>query len=261
MEISVLGSGSSGNSIYINNGQNKILVDAGFSGKELEKRLNIINVKADDIDAILITHEHDDHICGAGVISRRYNIPLYANELTWQGAAKKLGKIVSENQKVFSGEFMLGDFGIRPFSISHDALDPVGFLVQFKGKKIGIATDMGYVNNKIIDLLYGSNFIVLEANHDLEMLMTGSYPWYLKNRIRGKEGHLSNDDTAAVLPKLINSNNPRVLLAHLSKENNIPDIAYITVKNNLVDKDLSIGRDLELSVAFRDRPTEIYKIG
>ncbi len=261
MEISVLASGSSGNSIYFGDGSTNVLIDAGLSGKELSKRLNKIGLDGKDIDAILVTHEHNDHITGVGVLSRRYNIPVYANELTWQAAASKLGKIKELNCKQFETDFMLGDFGIQPFSISHDAIDPVGYKITYKNKQVGIATDTGYVPSRVKKELEGVDFLIIESNHDLEMLMTGSYPWSLKNRIKGDKGHLSNDATAALLPELINSNHPCILLAHLSKDNNVPDLAYLTIKNNLEEQGFKIDRDLELDFTYRNKPTKLYQVG
>lgn len=261
MEVSVLASGSSGNSIYISNSKTRILIDAGLSGKEIDERLKKIGACGEELDAILVTHEHSDHIKGVGVLSRRYDLPIYANDLTWQGAAPSLGKIKERNCRIFQGDFMVGDLGIRPFSISHDANDPVGYIINSGETRVGVATDMGFVPERVKDLLWGLDMLIIEANHDLEMLMTGSYPWPLKHRINGEKGHLSNDDTAALLPKLINSNFPCILLAHLSKDNNIPELAYITVKNSLEDEGLYIGENLQLNLAFRERPTQLYRVG
>ncbi|MFW6287192.1 MAG: MBL fold metallo-hydrolase [bacterium] len=261
IEVSVLASGSSGNSIYISGEKTSILIDAGLSGKEVERRLSQIGVAADNLDAILITHEHSDHIHGVGVLSRRYDIPVYANDLTWAGAEKKLGKISSENSCILKNEFMIGDLGISPFEISHDASAPVGYIIHCGNKKIGHATDMGYVSDDVEKRLNGLDFLIIESNHDLEMLMSGSYPWPLKHRINGEKGHLSNDDTADLLPRIIADNFPRILLAHLSKDNNIPDLAYITVKNSLEDKGFIIGEDLQLEHTYRHRPTELFNVG
>ncbi len=260
LEISVLASGSSGNSIYISDGKSNILIDAGLSGKKIEDRLKMIDRAPDSIDAILVTHEHCDHIKGVGVLSRRFNIPVFANELTWEGAARDLGKMKEENCKLFKGDFMIGKLGIEPFPIPHDARDPVGFVVNLKNKRIGIATDMGFMPDSIKNNLKKVDFLVLEANHDLDMLLNGNYPWSLKNRIKGKKGHLSNDDTAAVLPELIGGNCPSVLLAHLSKENNIPELAYLTVKNILKKEGLKLDKDLKLGLTYRDRPTQLFRI-
>lgn len=261
LKVSVLASGSSGNSIFISNGKIRLLIDAGLSGKKITDRLKSCNINGEDIDAILVTHEHQDHVKGVGILSRRYDLPIYANELTWEGAFSCLGKIEDNNIKIFNKDFMVGSLGIEPFSISHDARDPVGYIIHAGDKKIGIATDMGYVSKAIKEKLTGLDFLIIESNHDLEMLMAGSYPPYLKKRIRSKHGHLSNDATAALLPEIVNSNYPSILLAHLSKDNNIPDLAYITIKNNLEDKGLIIGEDLELDFTYRDRPTSIYEVG
>ncbi len=260
LTISVLASGSSGNSIYISDSKTSILIDAGLSGKELERRLDKVSVKADEIDAILVTHEHKDHIKGVGILSRRYNIPIFANQLTWDAASDDLGQLDENNCNVFSGEFMIGGIGIKPFAISHDAGDPVGYVVFSGHKKIGIATDTGFITTEIRENLKNLNFLVIESNHDLEMLMNGNYPHFLKKRIRGEKGHLSNDDTAALLPELINSNRPGILLAHLSKDNNIPKLAYITVKNNLEKMGFKVGEDLKLDYTYRHKPTKIYNI-
>jgi phosphoribosyl 1,2-cyclic phosphodiesterase len=259
-EISVLASGSSGNSIYVTDGSTSMLIDAGLSGKELSKRMNKVGISAAQLDAILITHEHRDHISGVGVMSRRYNLPIYANQLTWEGSEELIGPVSEDNCCIFDQEFMLGNIGIRPFSISHDASDPVGYILHCNNKRIGIATDMGYFTPKIKEALKGLDFLVVEANHDLDMLMTGSYPWSLKNRIKGNEGHLSNDDAAALIPELVSDKAPRILLGHLSKDNNNPDLAYITIKNNLDEYNLKEGKDYKLEFTYRDRPTQLYKI-
>lgn len=261
LEVSVLASGSSGNSIYISGGKTNILIDAGLSGKKIEKRMTQIGVSPDELDAILVTHEHSDHVKGVGVLSRRYDLPVYANDLTWQSAEKCIGRIENDNCKIFKNEFMVGELGISPFNISHDAVAPVGFIIKCGKYKIGHATDMGFVPLEVEEGLKDLDLLIIESNHDLEMLMSGSYPWPLKNRINGAEGHLSNDDTADLLPRVIGSNFPRILLAHLSKDNNIPELAYITIKNNLEDKGLQIGKDLHLNFTYRNRPTELYEVG
>ncbi|HLV10544.1 MAG TPA: MBL fold metallo-hydrolase [Halanaerobiales bacterium] len=261
MKVSVLASGSSGNSIFISGEKTRILVDAGLSGKEVNKRLKKVGKNGEELDAIIVTHEHSDHIKGAGILSRRYQLPIYANELTWKSAEKCLGKIKSEHCCIFSREFMIGELEIKAFSISHDAADPVGFIISCGSNRIGIATDMGYVSPEVREILKGLDLLLIESNHDLEMLMNGTYPWPLKKRIRGEKGHLSNDDAADLLPSLINSNFPRILLGHLSKDNNIPELAYITVKNNLEDHELVIGEDLNLDITYRDRPTPLYEVG
>ncbi len=259
-EVAVLASGSSGNAVYISSGKYSVLIDSGLSGKELERRMKKLNLNPEDLCAVLITHEHNDHIKGAGILSRRYNIPLYANQGTWAEGEQKLGKIKPENCNVFSDDFMIGDLAFTPYSISHDAADPVGYICQVDGKKIAVATDTGVLTDKVVKKLSGSDFLILESNHDLEMLMTGKYPYYLKNRIKSKIGHLSNDAAADVLPDLIDSNFPTVVLAHLSQENNNPKVAYITVNNNLQKSGLKVGRDLNLECAVQEKPTELFDL-
>ena len=259
-KISVLASGSSGNSVFVSDGQSNILIDAGLSGKELTKRLNKINVSADEIDALIITHEHRDHISGAGVISRRYNIPIYANDPTLTNSYKCIGEIDENNYEIIKSDFMIENIAIHPFSISHDAAFPFAYILYCNKKKIGIATDMGYFDKKIVSELKELDFLVIEANHDLDMLMTGDYPWNVKHRIKGDEGHLSNDDTAALLPKIIGEKNPHILLAHLSEDNNNQEVAYITVKNNLKANGLKEGRDYSIDFTYQDKPTRLYKI-
>ncbi|MFW5991619.1 MAG: MBL fold metallo-hydrolase [Halanaerobiaceae bacterium] len=260
-KISVLASGSSGNSIYIAGEKTNILIDAGLSGKEIEKRMNKIGVYPDELDAILVTHEHSDHLKGVGVLSRRYDLPVYANELTWGEAEKCVGKIEKGNCRIFKDDFMVGELGISSFDIPHDAAAPVGYIIHNGDCKIGHATDMGFVPAEVEERLKGLDLLIIESNHDLEMLMNGSYPWPLKNRINGARGHLSNDDTADLLPRVIGSNFPRILLAHLSKDNNIPELAYITIKNKLEDKGLCIDQDLRLDFTYRHRPTGLYEVG
>ena len=260
LEISVLASGSSGNSIVIKNNNNAILIDCGLSGKELCKRLNKCGIKAEQLNSILVTHEHSDHIKGVGILSRKCDLPIYARKATWNQIDEKIGNIDEKNCCIFKGDFMIEDFGIRPFSISHDAVDPVGYIINYKNTKIGIATDMGCITPEIKKKLKGLDFFVLEANHDLEMLMNGSYPYYLKKRIKSKKGHLSNDESAEVLPDLIKDNFPRILLAHISQENNNPQVAYMTIENRLKREGLEVGKHLKMDYTFREKPTKLYKV-
>ncbi|MGM0603241.1 MAG: MBL fold metallo-hydrolase [Bacillota bacterium] len=259
-EVAVLASGSSGNSVYISSGKYSVLIDAGLSGKELERRMKKLNLNPEDLSAVLITHEHNDHIKGAGILSRRYNLPLYANQGTWSEGEEKLGKIKSKNCNIFSDDFMIGDLAFLPYNISHDAAEPVGYICRAGGKKIAVATDTGILTDDAVKKLSGSDFLILESNHDLEMLMTGKYPYYLKNRIKSSVGHLSNDAAADILPDLIDSNFPTVVLAHLSQENNNPRVAYITVNNNLQRAGLKVGKHLNLECAVQDKPTELFDL-
>lgn len=256
-------SGSSGNSSYIGTNKTHILIDAGHTGKAIEKSLKEVDLDASILDGILITHEHDDHIKGAGVLSRRYNIPIYANQGTWEAMEKKVGKISSENIIIFDNDmdFYIKDINIQPFNIPHDAMDPVGFCFFNKGKKISIATDLGHTNSRIINTVMDSDLVVLEANHDIEMLKGGSYPIYLKKRILGRKGHLSNEDAGLALVKMIKGKLTHVLLAHLSRENNIPQLAYQTVVEVLATNNIRNGKDIVVDMTYRDRVSNFYHIG
>ncbi|MFW5787483.1 MAG: MBL fold metallo-hydrolase [Halanaerobiales bacterium] len=260
INISVLASGSSGNSIYIKNGKNQILIDAGLSGKELTNRLKKIQADPAEIDAVFLTHEHNDHIDGAGVISRRFDIPIYATEKTWQAASSELGQLCDKDCRILEKDMVFGSFGVHTFSVSHDASDPVGYILHCNNKKIGIATDMGYFDQNIVKELKGMDVLIIEANHDLDMLINGSYPWSVKKRIKSRKGHLSNDDTAALLPEVISDNIPRILLAHLSQDNNNPELAYITIKNNLEYEGLKEGEDYKLDFTYQKRPTRLFQV-
>ncbi len=264
MKMAVLASGSSGNSIYLSTDNTAILIDAGLSGKELERRMKSVKLNPEDISAILVTHEHGDHIKGAGVLSRRYNIPIYASAGTWKAARKKLGKIGKGYERTIEESWQLGDFEITSFPIPHDAVEPVGFVVSDGDVNFGLATDIGYIADELYDHLKDLDCILLEANHDIDLLREGSYPGMLKRRIRGNEGHLSNYETAELLPELLKTNEksscPVVLLSHLSAENNRPELAYLTVKNSVCSAGFQIGKDLILKCAPRDEASEIYNI-
>lgn len=260
IETAVLSSGSKGNSTYIRAGKHSILIDAGLSGKGLEQRMAALDLDPEKLSALLVTHEHKDHIKGVGILSRRYDLPIYANQGTWAEAESELGKLKSKNRRVFDGSFAIGKLEFTPYSISHDASQPVGYICQVGGKKIVLATDTGIMSEKIVKKIKGADFFVLESNHDLEMLMTGKYPYFLKNRIKGNEGHLSNDDTAALLPSLLKDNFPTVILAHLSEENNNPKVAYITVNNALKEAGFKVGRDLNMSCASQNETTALFRL-
>lgn len=248
-------SGSSGNASVITCGSGLILTDCGMSGKKLEETLAAIDYSCADISAILMTHEHIDHTRGVGVISRRYNIPVYATEGTFEGA--EIGNIPDSSIHIIRPEkdFEISDVGVHPFSISHDANDPVGYSFFISGKKLTLATDTGEITAEIEKNILGSDEIILESNHDIEMLMYGSYPYNLKKRILGSKGHLSNDTASEVCLKLLNSGTKKIMLGHLSDENNTPGIAYETSKNILEKAGAKIGRDIELCVAERYKIT------
>jgi len=244
-------SGSSGNCSLISDGRTTLLVDCGLSCKKLEEALEKAKVDPKDISAMLITHEHSDHIKGAGIVSRKYNLPVFATLKTHE--YMNLGKVESCNVQYLSPDvdFEIGSIGVRPFSIPHDAVDPVGYNFFFGEKKLSLATDIGKMNDSIMGNLKGSLAVLLESNHDVDMLKNGRYPIYLKRRILSDVGHLSNIDAAKTVLELIKSGTSHIMLGHLSQENNTPTVAYTTTKNYLEENGVILDKDATLSVAQR----------
>lgn len=257
-----LSSGSSGNCQYIETNNTRILIDAGFSGKRIQELLSSIDVCPTTLDGIFVTHEHIDHIKGVGILSRRFDIPIYANGKTWIGMEKNIGKIKEKNIKVFTTEeyFEMQDMTIYPIGVFHDALEPVGYIIFHKNTKISIITDTGWVNDNIIDRIKDSNLYLMESNHDTFMLKEGLYPWYLKRRIMSEEGHLSNDDAGKILGNVLKGNNEIVLLAHLSKDNNVPELALDTVRNSIVSQGIDVDRSIRLELSHRHKATEVFSL-
>lgn len=262
IKICSLFSGSSGNCIFISYNKTAVLIDAGVSGKRIEAALAGIGESLENIAGIFITHEHSDHINGAGILSRRYKIPVYANSATWTAMRPFMGKLKSENiRHVEIGEIKtVGDISVRPFPIPHDAVCPVGYNIFIAGKKLTIATDIGHMNNALLANLEKSDMVLLESNHDVEMLMTGRYPWPLKQRILGDHGHLCNEVAGKVVAHLAQCGTERFLLGHLSKENNFPELAYRTVCNALLENKINPLKDIYLEVALRDRASNVMYI-
>ena len=260
MKFCSLYSGSSGNCLYLEDKDTKILIDAGVSGKKIEENLKKIYVKPEEIDAVFVSHDHIDHTKGVGVFSRRFDIPIYANRGTWEVALKGLGKISPKNMVVFHSnqEVYINGLCILPFPIHHDAGEPVGFSIENGKTKIGIITDTGKITEEILWSLKNCDLAVIESNHDVEMLKVGRYPYYLKKRILGNEGHLSNEDASKTILKLVEKGLRKVLLAHLSEENNFPELAYETTKSLLVENNVKVQKDVMLEVASRFTPSTIY---
>lgn len=256
MKFCSLYSGSSGNSIYIASSNVKILVDAGLPGKHIEKALNDIGEIPNEIDGIFITHEHIDHVKGVGVLSRKYNIPIYANKLTWQGMDGLIGKIKEENIRILDeAEIEIKDIQIKNFKIPHDAAMPSGYSVTCGNKKVCVATDLGYFSDEVKQAIKDSDVILLESNHDVEMLKFGPYPYPLKRRILSNVGHLSNEDCGKAIVDIMNDKRKNVILGHLSKTNNYPELAYKTVENVLNQNNIYCQKDILLSVAERSIPS------
>jgi len=233
MRFSVLGSGSRGNAVYIEAGKSSVLIDAGFSGKELQKRMEAVGRDLADVKAICITHEHNDHISGAGVISRRYEIPVIINSGTLEAASSKMGKLFGTTIFSSGDVTYVGDLEIRSFCISHDTADPVGYVVSDGNKRLGYLTDTGKVSHLMARRLLSCQGIILEFNHDLEMLKYGPYPLPLQQRVRSSRGHLSNEDAADFLTDLMEGEIQEVVLAHLSEKNNTVELARQAAQKRL----------------------------
>lgn len=263
MKLCSIASGSSGNCIFVGSDKTNLLVDAGISAKRIENGLNRIDIKPDTIQGILVTHEHTDHVSGLGVMARRYHIPIYATYETAMALRriKSLGQISEELFHYVEPDkiFAINDISIEPFSTSHDASNPVCYTMQIDGRKVGIATDLGKFDDYTVSKLGDSDLLMIEANHDINMLLVGKYPYYLKQRILGDRGHLSNDSSASLISKLISKKKQHIILAHLSKENNYEELAYETVLCELTRLGIS-SKDFTLSVAHRDVPSDMVII-
>ena len=241
-------SSSSGNCSYIETKSTKLLIDCGLSAKKIEESLKQINSSLSEINAILITHEHSDHVKSLKTICKKYDIPIYANKKT-HNAISKTTEITNKKYFLNDEAFDLGELKIKAFSIPHDAADPVAYNIANANQKISVATDIGHIDKNLINNLTGSTFILLESNYDLEILKHSSYPYNLKQRIAGPFGHLSNDDASEIVNYLNTQNLNNVMFGHLSSENNTPEQAYQTTMNRLLKKDL---KNFNLQIANRN---------
>jgi phosphoribosyl 1,2-cyclic phosphodiesterase len=265
IRFSVLCSGSTGNSIYVETEQAKVLIDAGVSGKQVINSLAELGVDAKELDALLVTHEHSDHVRGVGVLARKLekeNLQVYATQGTWDGMGKYTGEIAEGAKNVFASDDALsfGDLKIEPFSISHDANDPVGFCFYNGETKLTLATDLGYVPDRVKRSIEGADAYIFEANHDVEMLRVGPHPWNVKKRILSDKGHLSNEVAGDALTEVLSGNSRDVYLAHLSPDNNMPEIAEITVRGILQQSGINVGTDVVLHDTYRDKSTPLKSI-
>ena len=265
MKLMSIASGSSGNCIFVGTDNTSLLIDAGISKKKITEGLNSINVDFKDIDGLLITHEHIDHVRSLGVIARSYNIPIYATRDTCE-AISQISSLGEYDKALFNyidpdNSFNIGDINIKAHSVWHDAIDPVCYTMSSNGKKVSVATDLGDYDDYIVDALKDSDALLLEANHDVRMLQVGPYPYQTKQRILGKRGHLSNERSGKLLLDILNSHLKAVFLGHLSKDNNYPELAYETVKAELLGNPFSNDvRDFNLQVASRVCCSELIHI-
>lgn len=264
MQLYSIASGSSGNCIYLGEEDGGILIDAGISRKRIVTGLERKGLSLDDIKAIFVTHEHSDHISGLGPVLRKNPIPVYATADTvsaiWgktnmNNISPELFHSIRPEEEIEAGEML-----VRPFSISHDAVDPVCYTVEKQGKRAAVATDMGCFDDTIIRVLGQCDSVLIEANHDINMLQVGPYPYSLKMRILGNKGHLSNTSCADLIKEILHKDLKHLVLGHLSRENNFPQLAYRTVLDELEKTETWGTLDTRLMVASRDEPTELLKI-
>ncbi len=259
IELCVLASGSSGNCIYVGSDNSRILIDAGVSGKVTVERLQSIGVDPESIDAICLTHEHDDHKASVGILHRRLGVDLYSNSGTIE-ALNRSPKFAGLPWNVFSTghAFEIGDLVLEPFRVPHDSYDPVGFVVSCGGARVGIATDMGMATELIRERLRNCDALVLEANHDEVLLKDSQRPWSLKQRIAGRQGHLSNEKAGRLIVDVAGDNLHNVILAHLSSDCNRPDLALKTVTQQIKMGGLS---NIEIKLSYANRVSDVVRVG
>ena len=265
MRLCSIASGSSGNCIYVGSEATHLLVDVGISGKKAEAGLNSLGLTGRDLDGILVTHEHMDHVAGLGVMARKYEVPIYATTGTLEEIQKmgNLGKIdpalfreVKEDVKL-----TIKDLTVNPMKISHDAAQPVGYRIAYGDKKVGICTDLGVYNDSTVECLKGMDALLLEANHDVKMLQVGPYPYYLKQRILGDRGHLSNENSGKLLCRILHDKLQAIVLGHLSKENNLPELAYEAVRMEItMGENPYRAEDFRMMVADRSNVSPVINI-
>jgi len=254
MEIAFLGSSSGGNSTLMCSGDSRILVDAGLSAKEIERRLELLGHSPEHIDAIILSHEHTDHCRGAGILSRKYDIPVMANPPTF--AMSPIGN-VRLREFMTQEEFSVGDFTIKSYPVPHNAAEPVCFTISTGRHDIGFATDLGRVTSLVRNVLSDKDLLIIEANHDEHMLRTGPYPDFLKKNIASPIGHLSNRATASAVSLMVTDRTQGVVLVHLSEENNTPEKAEHEVRSSLARKFMST----KVSSAERFKVTPPMRLG
>ena len=255
LKVCVLASGSSGNATFVAAGRTRILVDAGLSFRELSRRLAEIGEEPKNLDCVLISHEHSDHVGGLPVLAKRYPVPIYlthrtAPKIDWNGAVPHVELFQAGSR------FSLGDIEVDSFTIPHDAADPVAFAFRAEGVRIGIVTDLGYIPESVKYQLQGTDLLILESNHDLEMLRVGPYPWPVKQRVMGRNGHLSNDDMERFVREDLDSRTAMLVLAHLSENNNFPAQVRLVAQQALASRSLCI----KLAIAEQRRSTEVFTL-
>ena len=265
MRLCSIASGSSGNCIYVGSDATHLLVDTGISGKRMVAGVESLGIKPSELDGILITHEHSDHISGLGILARKYEIPIYTTKETYEAIKqdKKIGLLPEGlfHEVKYDEKFTLKDMEIYPVKISHDAKKPVAYRVSSENKKVGILTDLGNFNDYIVECMSDLDAVLLEANHDVNMLQVGPYPYYLKQRILGDRGHLSNVLCGRLLDRILHNGTKHVVLGHLSKENNYEALAYEAVRLEITMGDNPYkAEDFPMYVAKRDTVSPMIRV-
>lgn len=258
LRFTVLASGSTGNATLVQGSGKTVLVDAGLSAKKMDEIMKERGIAGHEIDALVVTHEHSDHIKGLGAFARKHELSIFANEATWGAMERHVGTIAPEKRVIMeTGESLsFGDLTVQSYPISHDAAEPVGYSFQHHGEKLSLATDLGYVSEKVKRQIIDSDVLVLESNHDTEMLRMGRYPWNIKRRILSDIGHLSNEAAGEALVELMTDRTKRVYLAHLSLDHNQMDLALLTVNSILENHGIFYKKEeFPLRMTYYDRPT------
>lgn len=256
------GSGSSGNCYYIGNASMGILIDAGIGVRTIRKNLRNMGLDFENLWGVFVTHDHADHIKAVGPIGEKHRVPIYATRQVHEGIQRSYcvtEKLYSSRKFIEKGETVeVGDFRVTAFPVSHDSTDSVGYTIEYKEKRFTFATDLGFVGEEAAEHLVNAHYLVLEANYDEQMLRQGPYPMHLKNRVLAQTGHLSNEQAGQFLGKNFNRGMQHIFLCHLSHVNNLPELAYTTIQNHLEEKQIIVGRDVQLVTLDRLIPSELY---
>lgn len=262
MRFSVLASGSTGNAIFVESGEHSFLVDAGLSGKQMEGLFQGIERKMSDLTGILVTHEHSDHIKGVGIVARKYKLPIYANEKTWTAMNHLIGEIPTDQKFQFDMETVktFGNLSIESFGVSHDAAEPMFYVFHEGQKKLVLITDTGYVSDRMKGIISNADSYVFESNHDVQMLRMGKYPWNIKRRILSDVGHVCNEDAAIAMSEVIGDRTKHIYLAHLSLDNNMKDLARMSVGQTLESRGIGLGEQVNLFDTDPRIPTKLMAI-
>ena len=262
LQFSVLASGSTGNALFVESDEHSFLVDAGFSGKQMEGLFQQIGRDISKLSGLFVTHEHSDHIKGVGVLARKYKLPVYANEKTWQAMDGLVGDIPTEQKFIFNMETVktFGSVEIESFGVSHDAVEPMFYVFHHADKKLVLITDTGYVSDRMKGIISNADAYIFESNHDVQMLRMGRYPWNIKRRILSDVGHVSNEDAAVAMSEVVGDKTKRVYLAHLSLDNNMKDLARMAVEQTLQGQGLIVGEQFELYDTDPKIPTSLTAV-